>query len=267
MPILGTVGSSYYVPPVYALAATYESNGTFTVPAGKTQIALVGVSAGGGGRNYEFFGAAGGGASGVAFILKEIPTSAGTSYNVTIGAGGAAASAGGSLTFGSVLTATGGGAGPAYGGSSPGGTASNTAGTLETTSRSQGRGLYEALPPNSSVSSADPALGSYNAGGGGGAGGLGGRWPQNDEERFEAHPPNNTWCPAASGGGNGGGGGTSTGANQGTLGGAGASATIPGGGGGGAGHGGYGPNAFNPNPGASVSGGQGFRGQLFIYVR
>jgi hypothetical protein len=252
---------------VYALAATFESNGTFTVPAGKTQIALVGISAGGGGRNYEFFGAAGGGASGVAFILKEVPTSAGTSYNVTVGGGGPAQTAGSPLSFGSVLTATGGGAGPAYGASSPGGVASNTSGTLEATSRSYGRGLYEALPPNNSVSSADAALGSYNPGGGGGAGGYGGRWPQSNEDLYEAHPPNNTWCPAAYGGGNGGGGGTSTGANQGTVGGAGASATEPGGGGGGAGHIGYGPDGYNTNPGASVSGGQGFRGQLFVYVR
>jgi hypothetical protein len=265
MPILGTVGSSYYVPPVYALAQTFDSNGTFTVPAGKTQIALVGVSAGGGGRNYEFFGGMGGGASGVAFVLKEVPTSAGTEYSVTIGGGGPAQTAGSSLTFGSVLTATGGGAGPAYGGSSPGGTASNTAGTLETTSRSYGRGLYDSLPPNSSVSSADAALGSYSAGGGGGAGGLGGRWPQSGEGDT-AIPPNNTWCPAASGGGNGGGGGTA-GFYSGSLGGAGSAASVPGGGGGGAGHGGYGPNSYNPNPGASVSGGQGFRGQLLVYVR
>jgi hypothetical protein len=41
MPIIGTVGSSYYVPPVYALAQTFDSSGTFTIPAGKTQMAIM----------------------------------------------------------------------------------------------------------------------------------------------------------------------------------------------------------------------------------
>ena len=49
MPIIGTLGSSYYLPPVYALSQTFNTSGTYTVPANKTKVAVFIVSGGGGG--------------------------------------------------------------------------------------------------------------------------------------------------------------------------------------------------------------------------
>ena len=252
----------------YALSQTFDSSGTYTVPAGKTQIALVGVSAGGGGGAYAFFDSPSGGSGGIAFIHKDISTNAGTNYTVTIGAGGNSGAGGGALSFGNVFTANGGGGGRSYGITPNTGNITSNAGTTESTAVSAGRQMYQgSVPPNLSVSSSDPNLGTYNASGGGGAGGLGGRWPQPEEELYTAHPPNNTWIAGATGAGNGGTGGTSNGAYGGNMGNAGNAATQRGGGGGSAGHTGYGPQGYNPNPGQSRSGGAGFSGQILVYAR
>jgi trimeric autotransporter adhesin len=267
MPIIGTVSSGYYVEPVYTLAQTFDSSGTFTVPAGVTKIALVGVSAGGGGGAYAFFDSPSGGSGGVAFIHKDVSTAGGTTFTVTVGSGGNSASAGGALTFGNVFTANGGGAGRAYGVAPNTGNVTSNSGSTESSAVSAGRQMYQgSVPPNLSVSSSDSNLGTYNASGGGGAGGLGGRWTQ-PEEGDSATPPNNTWVAGATGAGNGGNGGTVNGAYSGNMGNAGNAATQPGGGGGSAGHTGYGPNGYNPNPGQSRSGGAGFRGQVLVYVK
>lgn len=265
MPIIGTVGSSYYLEPVYSLAQTFDASGNFTVPEGKTSIALVGVSAGGGGAAYSFFDSPSGGSGGVAFIHKDISTSAGTVYAVGIGSGGNSGGAGGSLTFGSIFTATGGGAGRSYGTTPNTGSVTANSGTTESSAVSAGRQMYQgSVPPNLSVSSSDPNLGTYNASGGGGAGGLGAQWPQSGSTPGS---PNNTWVAGATGAGNGGNGGTSSAAYSGNLGNSGNAATQPGGGGGSAGHTAYGPDAYNPNPGGSRNGGAGFRGRVLVYVK
>jgi len=48
MPILGTVSSSFTEFP-YTLSQTFNTSGTYTVPAGKTKIATLLVGGGGGG--------------------------------------------------------------------------------------------------------------------------------------------------------------------------------------------------------------------------
>lgn len=101
----------------------FSSSGTFIVPPGVTRIRVRVWGAGGSGgiavasaRNKAASGGGGGG-----HCIKVIDTTPGTSYTVTVGAGGAAVSgtsvqagnAGGTSSFGSVCSATGGGAGQA----------------------------------------------------------------------------------------------------------------------------------------------------------
>lgn len=141
MPIIGTVSSSYNVPPVYALSQTFNASGNYTVPAGKTSIALVGVGAGGAGGASAAGGGTGnsssGGGGGGLFSIREITTTAGTVYTVTVGSGGTspaggntpygipnASNNGGVTSFGNILTANGGNAGYFYFTGGTGGTVS-----------------------------------------------------------------------------------------------------------------------------------------------
>jgi hypothetical protein len=120
MPILGTVSSGYVELP-YALSQTFNASGNYTVPAGKTKIAIVGCGGGGGGAaGSPSGGVKAGGAGGGVFSIREITTTPGTVYSVTVGAAGNGAASvgaysnpgngnsGGSTVFGSILTATGG---------------------------------------------------------------------------------------------------------------------------------------------------------------
>lgn len=80
----------------------FLSSGTFTRPLGhKWTKAWIMVVGGGGGGNYSASGGPG------ACMMREVYLS-GNSYTVTIGAGGASGSNGGTTSFGSILTATGG---------------------------------------------------------------------------------------------------------------------------------------------------------------
>ena len=105
MPILGTV-SSGYVEPVYTLAQTFDSSGTYTVPAGVTKITIAGV--GGGGKGSSSIGSntggsgCGGGGAGASFLVRDITVTSGQTYTVTVG--GQA----GATSFGSIITANGG---------------------------------------------------------------------------------------------------------------------------------------------------------------
>jgi hypothetical protein len=120
MPILGTVSSGFVELP-YALSQTFNASGNYTVPAGKTKIAIVGCGGGGGGAaGFPSGGVKAGGAGGGVFSIREITTTPGTVYSVTVGAAGNGAASvgaysnpgngnsGGSTVFGSILTATGG---------------------------------------------------------------------------------------------------------------------------------------------------------------
>jgi hypothetical protein len=114
MPILGTSASGYFEP-VYELSQTFNASGTFTVPAGKTKIAIAGTAPGaGGGGGLTYANPGGGGGGGGAFVIHNISTSAGTNYTVTIGAAGnggfgntftnAKGTSGGNIAFGNRAT-------------------------------------------------------------------------------------------------------------------------------------------------------------------
>ena len=224
----------------YVLLNTYNTSGTFTVPAGVNTITAFVVGGGGSGDSGQGwspagygFNAAGGGAGGsgssVAFFENYAVTPAQT-YDIVIGAGGGGASSIGTLlsvgptntvsgnaTRTHQATFSGGGAGGA--GNNGGGTAaSSTAVTVSTN-----------LVGIGSVSL------SGSNGGGGGAGNTGGGG-------------------AAGGPGSGAGGGGSGGNNA--KGGAGGGANAPGGAGGGGGGGG--------NQGGG-DGGAGAAGRIIIY--
>lgn len=92
----------------------FTSSGTFTVPDGVTRIRVRVVGGGGGGgRGSGTNAAAGGGAGGYAEGWYDVTP--GSTYTVTVGAGGAGAtspgsggSPGGTTSFGALLSATGG---------------------------------------------------------------------------------------------------------------------------------------------------------------
>lgn len=99
----------------------YNASGTFVVPAGVTKVKVTVVGAGGGGggctpSGTSFVSASGGGAGGTAIgVLNVTP---GASFAVTVGQGGAGGIAGqgwgvngGTSSFGSAMSATGGSGG------------------------------------------------------------------------------------------------------------------------------------------------------------
>jgi hypothetical protein len=96
----------------------FTSTGTFTAPSNCQYVEVFLVGGGGGGgaaRSAGNIRVGGGGGGGQVINYRKIPVTAGTAYTVTIGAGGAGASSdvagadGGDSSFGSLLTAFGGG--------------------------------------------------------------------------------------------------------------------------------------------------------------
>jgi hypothetical protein len=126
IPSIGTRG--------FRNGASFTSGGTWTAPAGVTQVFVRMVGGGGGG---------GGG-----FADGYIAVTPGSSYTITIGAAGAAATAGGTggnggtSSFGSVLSATGGQGGGGASGSSAGnaGSGGGGAGSALLCSQTGGQG-------------------------------------------------------------------------------------------------------------------------------
>lgn len=118
----------------------FTSSGSWTAPTGVTRVEAIVVGPGGGGGGYNTstaFPGSNGGSGGVA--IGNYAVTPGTSYTVTIGAGGAAGgnnangSGGGTTSFGSFASATGGGGGlQGSGGAGTPGTGSG--GTVRNTS-------------------------------------------------------------------------------------------------------------------------------------
>ena len=114
---------------------TFDQSGTFTVPAGVTNLLVQAWGGGGGPRNDGTSPRSGGG--GGAYALANIPVVSGSNYAVVVGAGGAAVHLGkvgnpGSNSFfgdGTLLLARGGSGGARTGGA--GGAASNSIGAAK----------------------------------------------------------------------------------------------------------------------------------------
>ncbi|WP_434238356.1 hypothetical protein [Aliarcobacter cryaerophilus] len=104
------VGAGYMGEFGQGLWNTFNQNGTFTIPNDVTKIRVRVVGAGGGGKGGGKGGAGGGYAHGVFDVV------AGTTYTVTVGTGGTGTTssgtptAGGTSSFGALISATGGGA-------------------------------------------------------------------------------------------------------------------------------------------------------------
>lgn len=106
----------------------FTTSGTFTVPIGVRSVKVTIVGSGGGGGNASSTNSCGGGGGGGSVAIKTITGLIGSNtISVTIGSGGAPASAGGVTSFGSYFSVSGGGAGASnlgttvgVGGGSPG---------------------------------------------------------------------------------------------------------------------------------------------------
>jgi hypothetical protein len=195
--------------PVGTSAVTLTGSGTWTAPAGVTQVTVYAVGAGGGGGSGSSSndGSGGGGGESATQTFTVVP---GSSYTYAVGAGGAGGTASGhsgsggaSSTFtvgAATLTAHGGGAGVSASWNGAGG--SGGSGSTAPAHHAGGQGGNSSPYTGGGGSSAGTAA-AGNAGNGYASGGI-----------------------APSGGGNGGNG---SGANNGV----GAAGAVPGGGGGG----------------------------------
>ena len=182
---------------------TFTASGTFTVPAGVTevQVALIVGGGGGGGGAGVSYGGAGGGAAQVKFLQTVSGLTAGEQIPVTVGAGGAGGaggsgqsgcgsrgSSGGTSSFGAYITSNGGSGGSGSGcsgGTGVGGASGDratamkgSAGTYTQTTISSGYGIGGNGGANivgyggsggGSASIGESGLGIGTGGGGGGA--------------------------------------------------------------------------------------------------
>lgn len=231
----------------YVLSQTFNSSGNYTVPSGKTQVAVMMVGSGRG-----TFGSIEGGSGSRALAVYDISTNAGTVYTVTIGAG--AITGTNPSNFGNIASVsqsvsnynTGiGNVANGGGGGNPGGGNGNAGGI---------------------ITSPAPGLGNIQAGGGGGGGGNGGYAPCGDNDSFGSGGAGGSG--AAAGGGTGGAGGNAAfqggGGSYNSGGNGGAASSNTGGGAGGAGYGGVVPCAGEANSGNGASGGS---GKVIVYIR
>lgn len=159
-------------------AQLFTSSGSWTCPAGVTSVWLTGCG-GGGGAAGSFSTSPGGGGGGAAAVIKTQKTVVpGTAYTVTIGAGGtggtgsaANGTAGGTTSFGALLSLAGGGGGNGNGGA--GGAAGGAgggagAGGSSSAANAGGGGgsIFGAgAPPSSSQNPTGGNASGYGAGG------------------------------------------------------------------------------------------------------
>ena len=235
--------------PAYALSQTYNSSGTFTMPAGKTKVAVYafsGAQPGSSGSGYDG-GSGGTGSRGGAF--KEYSASSGTNFNVTVGGSG------GTTSFGNLLTVT------------PNAVNNNVANTVSAAGGSGGSGGGGNGSAGAALTLNGAGLVTYNAGGGGAGGGNGCAW----NSGMAGYPYGSAGCGGNAGGnvytkgGDGGSGGWGGYAYNGMYyhgaGGNGTNGTNLNGGGGGGG-GGSSPSG-GPDGGG---GGNGSAGRVYVYT-
>jgi len=156
-----TNSTNAIVQPGYQLSQTFNSSGTFTVPSGKTRVAIVGVGAGANSSGDN------GGRGGTVFILEDAVVTSASNHYVQIASGG-----GSNSTFGNILTVPGGSANLATTNSGTfqfnetgraGGTGGSPTGNTSNAGNAGGN-ASTATTPNVSIE-------SYQAGGGGGGAG------------------------------------------------------------------------------------------------
>lgn len=239
----------------FVLAQTFNSSGSYTIPAGTTKFAVYAI---GGGTSGIQDGAGGAGGSAAGVIVNS--PSIGTTYNVTVGAGGSGNSgvSGGVSSFGTLINSA--GTGNASGivagnGGGTGGAAGNTgtynAQTPANAGQAGNAGGNIVLTNASGFGLGLPNAVQYGGGGGGGGGG------------------NNHWQGNARGGGAGGapyGGAGGHGGGQYDAGGYTANNPASPGSPGQAGGGGGGGSGRRGNGGGANSGAGG-SGRVLVYVK
>ncbi len=261
----------------YTLSQTFLSSGTFTVPAGKTQIAVKGIGAGGNGANGNNSdggsGATGGrgGGGGGGFIFKNYSVTPGQTFSVTIGSSGQATSFGTLATANSGTSSGGGGfsstigleansSGPTGGAGGSGGSYSYSFGSASPGQQGSGGS------GGTTLSSSAPGVGTITLGGSGGGGGGGAVGSTNGP----ASGGSGGSSSGGSGSGGSGGSGAQPGSGGGTSAGQSGNAASSRGAGGGGGGGGALSRDSGTGGGIATSGGTGGAGQpgaIYVYVR
>lgn len=173
----------------------FTSTGTFTAPANVSYVEIFLVGGGGGGGSAQRASSAcggGGGGGGTVVLWRKLPVTGGTSYTVTIGAGGAGSTGfasgavGGDTTFGSLATAWGGGGGGSR--NESGSTVASVRGTSgggANPSSSSGGGGGGAAPLPPFTSSSTTAFGQITVNPFSAIGGvLTGGWGSNSDNLF-----------------------------------------------------------------------------------
>ena len=189
---------------------TFTVSSTFTVPTGVTSISIVTVGGGGGGSTVTSKDASGGGGGALCY-LNAYAVTAGSTFTVTVGAGGALSTSGTGGTGGTTSVKTSGGtiivnAAGGSGGISSTGSSGTISGGVGGTSSLAGTTCW----PGGAGGSVALATGAttLHAGGGGAAGylGAGGVGGASSSSSCGTAPTS----PVGNGGGAGGGSGTST---------------------------------------------------------
>jgi hypothetical protein len=243
--------------PAYELSSTFNTSGTYTVPSGKSQMAVFvmgGGSSGGGASAYEH---GRGGRSAALVGFRDYSVTPGQNFSVAV------ASANGTSSFGNLVDVS------TNADKYPVGStfAAGVNGGVNGGASGQG---------GPSINLSESNLPTYNSGGSGGAGAIGARAFQNSYGGNISFFNPGSAGSGSSGGGNGGAGGNFTsnaGFGDSNTGGSGGSANQRGAGGGGGGQGGYGlamdfdGSMYQIWARGGGGGGSGGSGQVVVYIR
>lgn len=162
----------------YALSQTFNSSGTYTVPAGKRQVAVLMCGGGGSGNVSGYSKGGGGGGGGGLLAFKDYDVTAGSTFTVTVGGSG------GTSNFGNIAGVNGGGNGSYASGGGGGSANAGPTGYNFVAGASGGNGgnsTYSGTAQSgnaggssNSISLSLTGLGTVNLSSGGGGGGGGG---------------------------------------------------------------------------------------------